>query len=256
MPWVRRTLHLRDCHYHEFSLAPTYSCVGNRPPPRQDNCYRSRFQLGRPAARSIEIGCWEAIAITTADQPFAREAAMGGMAQVELGNLGKEEGVERRRETVRRWYGHRPRQGQRRAEAVGAADEGHVCRRRPTRSTKRPAIGWQNSGDAFDKAYMRDMVMDDQPDVAAFKREAESAKDARCPRRDTPCPYPRSNVTDNPIVGDGGADHAGRSLLPRACGARTCWQCRDRLVESSFIIASELRRHYGRGCAKPNPRLS
>ena len=34
------------------------------------------------------------------------------------------------------------------------------------------------SGDAFDKAYMRDMVMDHQHDVAAFKREAESGKDA------------------------------------------------------------------------------
>ena len=89
MPWVRRTLHLRDCHYHEFSLAPTYSCVGNRPPPRQDNCYRSRFQLGRPAARSIEIGCWEAIAITTADQPFAREAAMGGWRKSSWGIWGR-----------------------------------------------------------------------------------------------------------------------------------------------------------------------
>jgi putative membrane protein len=34
------------------------------------------------------------------------------------------------------------------------------------------------SGDAFDKAYMRDIVMDHQHDVAAFKREAESGKDA------------------------------------------------------------------------------
>jgi putative membrane protein len=33
------------------------------------------------------------------------------------------------------------------------------------------------SGDAFDKAYMRDMVMDHQQDVAAFKREAASGKD-------------------------------------------------------------------------------
>jgi putative membrane protein len=33
------------------------------------------------------------------------------------------------------------------------------------------------SGDAFDKAYMRDMVMDHRQDVAAFKREAAAGKD-------------------------------------------------------------------------------
>ena len=47
------------------------------------------FQLGRPAARSIEIGCWEAIAITTADQPFAREAAMAGWRKSSSGIWGR-----------------------------------------------------------------------------------------------------------------------------------------------------------------------
>jgi len=34
------------------------------------------------------------------------------------------------------------------------------------------------SGEAFDKAYMRDMLADHQHDVAAFKRESTSAKDS------------------------------------------------------------------------------
>lgn len=34
------------------------------------------------------------------------------------------------------------------------------------------------SGDAFDKAYMHEMLTDHREDVAAFKRESTSAKDA------------------------------------------------------------------------------
>jgi putative membrane protein len=33
------------------------------------------------------------------------------------------------------------------------------------------------SGDAFDKAYMREMLSDDQHDVAAFKHEATAGHD-------------------------------------------------------------------------------
>ena len=89
MPWVRRRLHLRDCHYHEFSLAPTYSCLVTAHHGDTTSATDRGFQLGRPAARSIGTWCWEAIAITTADQPFAREAAMGGWRKSSWGIWGR-----------------------------------------------------------------------------------------------------------------------------------------------------------------------
>jgi putative membrane protein len=117
-------------------------------------------------------------AAQSADQPFAREAAMGGMAEVALGNLAKEKASNadvkqfadrmvtdhgKANDDLKQWA------QQKKVTLPAATDAKHKATR--DRLAKL-------SGDAFDKAYMRDMVMDHQQDVAAFKREAESGKDA------------------------------------------------------------------------------
>jgi putative membrane protein len=113
----------------------------------------------------------------SADQPFAREAAIGGMAEVELGTLAKQKASNadvkqfadrmatdhgKANEELKQWA------QQKKVTLPAEIDAKHKATR--DRLAKL-------SGDAFDKAYMRDMVMDHQHDVAAFKREAASGKD-------------------------------------------------------------------------------
>lgn len=113
----------------------------------------------------------------SADQPFAREAAMGGMAEVELGTLAKEKASNA---DVKQF-------GDRMVTDHGKANEELKQWAQQKKVTLPTAIGAKHrairdrlaklSGDAFDKAYMRDMVSDHQHDVAAFKREAASGTD-------------------------------------------------------------------------------
>jgi putative membrane protein len=116
-------------------------------------------------------------AAQSADQSFAREAAMGGMAEIELGNLAKEKASNadvkqfgermatdhgKANDELKQWA------QQKKVTLPEAIDAKHIATR--DRLAKL-------SGDAFDKAYMRDMVTDHQHDVAAFKREAASGQD-------------------------------------------------------------------------------
>ncbi len=113
-----------------------------------------------------------------ADTAFAKEAAIGGMAEVELGNLAKEKASSndvkqfgdrmvtdhsKANDELKQWA------QQKNVTLPTTLDAKHKATR--DRLAKL-------SGDAFDKAYMHDMVTDHQKDVAAFKRESTSGKDA------------------------------------------------------------------------------
>jgi len=116
-------------------------------------------------------------AAQSADQPFAREAAIGGMAEVALGTLAKEKAssADVKQFADRMVTDH----GNANDELKQWAQQKHV--------TLPAAVDAKHqathdrlaklSGQAFDKAYMSDMLMDHQHDVAAFKREAASGKD-------------------------------------------------------------------------------
>jgi putative membrane protein len=112
------------------------------------------------------------------DQMFAREAALGGMAEVDLGNLAKEKASSN---DVKQ-FGDRmvTDHGKGNDELKQWAQSKNITL--PTQlDAKHKALHdrlAKLSGDAFDKAYMRDMVADHQHDVAAFKRESTSGKDA------------------------------------------------------------------------------
>src|SRR5262249_19458122 len=113
----------------------------------------------------------------SADQSFVTEAADGGMAEVELGQLAAEKALN---EEVKKF-------GQRMVTDHSKANNDlHQIA-----AQKRVALPFSISGKEkttkdrlsklsgaeFDKAYMTEMVSDHQKDVAAFKNESTNGKD-------------------------------------------------------------------------------
>ena len=117
-------------------------------------------------------------AATSPDMTFAREAAIGGMAEVELGNLAKQKAsssdVKQFGDRMVTDHGKGGEELKQWAQSKNITlpaelDAKHKALR--DRLAKLPT-------DAFDRQYMNEMVMDHQHDVMAFKREASSGKDA------------------------------------------------------------------------------
>ena len=113
---------------------------------------------------------------TVADTHFAKEAAAGGMAEVKMGKLAQEKGSN---ETVKS-FGEKMVQDHSEAneKLKSVADEQKI--KLPTTLSKQDQATYDRlsalSGDAFDKAYARDMVNDHVKDIAAFKKEATGGK--------------------------------------------------------------------------------
>jgi len=115
--------------------------------------------------------------LSPADRKFAREAAQGGMAEVELGKLAVQSASS---DDVKR-FGQRMIDDHTKANdklKEVASKEGITL---PTSlDAKDQAIKTRLSklsGDQFDKAYMKDMVRDHKKDVAAFQNESSTGSD-------------------------------------------------------------------------------
>jgi len=117
-------------------------------------------------------------AVSAADKAFVREAAIGGMAEVDLGNLAKEKASSADVKS----FGDRmvTDHGKANDELKQWAEQNKVTL--PTAlDAKHKAMHdrlSKLSGEAFDKAYMRDMVADHKVDVAKFRTESKSAHNA------------------------------------------------------------------------------
>ena len=117
-------------------------------------------------------------ALAPADQAFVKEAAIGGMAEVDFGQLAASKATN---SDVKQF-------GQRMVDDHGKANDelkSWASQKSVTLPTELDAKHKSEhtrleklSGDAFDRAYMSLMVEDHNKDVAAFERESKSAKDA------------------------------------------------------------------------------
>jgi putative membrane protein len=135
----------------------------------------SQKTTGQKAAGQKTAGTTGTLA--PADHNFVNEAAIGGMAEVELGNLAKEKASNPDVKS----FGDRMAtdHGKANDELKNWAQQKNVTL--PTEldakhKAERDRLA-KLSGEAFDKAYMRLMVADHNKDVAAFKRESTAAKD-------------------------------------------------------------------------------
>ena len=80
----------------------------------------------------------------SADASFIKKAAVGGMAEVDLGTARKLEGERRQSEIVRSEDGDGSRQSQRRAEEAGGLETDRACRQRSTASIRQLMRAWTN----------------------------------------------------------------------------------------------------------------
>ncbi len=114
----------------------------------------------------------------TSDQAFIKEAAIGGMEEVELGNLAKQKASSN---DVKQ-FGDRmvTDHGKANDELKQVAHQKNIELPASLDAKHKATVDRLSklSGDAFDKAYMKEMLSDHRHDVSAFKRESSSAKDS------------------------------------------------------------------------------
>lgn len=117
-------------------------------------------------------------AASTALSHFAREAASGGMSEVELGRLA----VERATNPAVKAFGQRMVDDHSKANVelqaiashAGIALPGQVEAREKQTYTRLAAL----SGAAFDRAYIDDMVKDHKADIALFEKASRASGDS------------------------------------------------------------------------------
>lgn len=113
----------------------------------------------------------------TGDQHFVTEAASGGMAEVELGKLAAQKAT---KDDVKKF-------GQRMADDHGKANDELKSLAQSKQIALPESIDAKHkatidklsklSGEAFDRAYVQEMLKDHQKDVSEFRSESKSGKD-------------------------------------------------------------------------------
>jgi putative membrane protein len=113
-----------------------------------------------------------------ADQKFVHDAAMGGMAEVELGRLAQQKGSSEQVKSI----------GEKMVEDHGKANDELKSLAASKKITLPAALDATHkaevdrlsklSGQAFDRAYLQGLLRDHQKDVAEFRKQSQSGKDA------------------------------------------------------------------------------
>jgi putative membrane protein len=127
-------------------------------------------------AQTMSHGQGKSAGVTN-DQGFVKEAAIGGMAEVELGQLASTKATN---EKVKAF-------GQRMVADHGKANDELKALASSKKMTVPASVDAKHkathdrleklSGAAFDRAYVSDMLADHRKDVADFKHQAMTAKD-------------------------------------------------------------------------------
>lgn len=116
-------------------------------------------------------------AATSPDSSFYKNAAEGGLAEVQLGKLAQEKSSNA---SIRDF-------GAMMVSDHSAADDKlqAIATAKDLKLPTSPGVGQMAtktklevlSGDTFDKSYIKDMIKDHQEDIALFKKEAASGQD-------------------------------------------------------------------------------
>jgi putative membrane protein len=115
--------------------------------------------------------------MSPADTKFAREAAMGGMEEVQLGKVA----VQNASSDQVKQFGQRMIDDHTKAgdELKGIASKKNITLPTELDAKHKAEVNKYSSmkGADFDRAYMKDMVKDHETDVAEFQKEASGGSD-------------------------------------------------------------------------------
>jgi putative membrane protein len=115
---------------------------------------------------------------SAADRRFAREACIGGMEEVQLGQIA----VKNAQSDKVKQFGQRMIDDHTKAgdQLKQIASKNNLTLPNEVDAKGKALIDRMSrlNGAAFDKAYMRDMVKDHESDVAAFQKEADGGSNA------------------------------------------------------------------------------
>jgi putative membrane protein len=113
----------------------------------------------------------------TADVSFVKEAAMGGMAEVDLGQLAASKATSDKVKTFAQRMVTDHGKANEQLKTLAASKQIAVA---PELDGKHQAVHARMaklSGSAFDRAYVADMLADHKKDVAEFMRQSKTAAD-------------------------------------------------------------------------------
>jgi putative membrane protein len=115
--------------------------------------------------------------LNVSDKTFIKKAAQGGMAEVQLGQLATDKGSndEVKKFGQRMVDDHSKANDQLKQLAASKGVELPTSLNSKDEATKNRLS--KLSGNAFDRAYMQDMVKDHTQDVSEFKKASQTAKD-------------------------------------------------------------------------------
>src|SRR5207237_4403162 len=132
---------------------------------------------GSASSKTKSSGSDSSSGLSMSDKKFIKDAADGGLAEVELGQLAASKGSS---DEVKKF-------GQRMVDDHGKANDqlkqlasskGVDLPSEPSAKNKATKDRLSKlSGEQFDKAYMTDMLQDHKKDIAAFRRESTSGHD-------------------------------------------------------------------------------
>lgn len=129
------------------------------------------------SANSTSMNSKTGSTMSASDKKFVRDAAQGGMAEVELGKLATEKASS---DDVKK-FGQRMIDDHSKAgdqlKQVASSEGLQLPQSLSAKDKMTKEHLSKLSGEQFDKAYMSDMVKDHTQDVAEFQRESQSGKD-------------------------------------------------------------------------------
>ena len=141
-------------------------------------CQRRFSLLAGLLSLSVVPFAFAQAAVPAADMSFMKKAAIGGMAEVELGQLAQQKGTGAQVKE----FGARMVQDHSKAndelKQLASAKGVTLPTALDSKNQKVMERLQKMSGAAFDRAYMSDMVADHKEDIADFQKESQGGKDA------------------------------------------------------------------------------
>jgi putative membrane protein len=116
-------------------------------------------------------------AAKSADESFYKDAAEGGLAEVDQGNLAQQKGQSQEVREFGAMMVHDHSAANDKLKAIASSKGIDLPRSSSVSQMATLAKLKVLSGDTFDKSYIKGMVKDHQDDIAAFKKEAKTGKD-------------------------------------------------------------------------------